>query len=453
MKKSRLLSLSLLIFTPLLLLLLLGTAVPGRAQNDPAPPPRRTDRMAPERQPVVISQEVSADTTNTVVVIPANADTYIASARPNENFGSDALFLGYNLAGADPFGAERILLRFDVTGSVPDGAIINDADLRLRLSFSSPPDDVAMGTVLRRLASPWNEHAVTWNTEPTWTPIDKSAPVGSTLGWYEWDITDVVADWLAAVYPNNGIEIIGDETVQQRERAFYSRETLTDFYPQLVVNYSISQDDDPPIITVEALPEFSRRQFTVSWTGSDAGGSGIDYYDVQVRVDAGEWQNWLTGVTITETEYAEAENGRHYEFRARGVDNAGNVEPFGAAEAETTADTQPPTSVIDPLPLIIQANSFTVSWTGTDNVSGIQYYDVQYRLNNNPWTLWLPQTLATSASLNNVVDGLYAFEVRAVDNLGQVELFANQPEATVIVDNEPPFVEPKVWLPFVSAQP
>jgi hypothetical protein len=249
------------------------------------------------------------------------------------------------------------------------------------------------------------------------------------------------------------VEIIGDETVQQRERAFYSRETVTSLYPQLVVNYTVIIDHEPPIVTVSPLPAFSPRHFTVSWTGTDPGGSGIDYYDVQVRVDEGDWQTWLAGVTVTEAEYGNGENGRQYQFRARGVDNAHNVEPFGEAEAETVADTQPPTSTIDPLPLIINDNSFTVSWSGSDPLSGIQYYDVQYRYNNSPWDLWLPQTLATAANFNNAADGLYSFEVRAVDNIDQVEPFTNVPEATVIVDNEPPFVEPQTWLPLILSQP
>lgn len=441
-----------LVLTFVLLFLLLRVTLPGVAQEDPtptpAPPPRNTDRVAPEREPVTLEQQETPDGVTTVVVIPASADTYIASGRPNDNFGSDALFLGYNLVG-DSYGAQRMLLQFDVDGSVPDGAIINSAMLRLRLSFSSPTNDTAMGTVLRRLASPWTEHTVTWNTEPTWTAVDDTVFVGSALTWYEWQIRDVVNNWKTDVYPNNGVEIIGDETIQQRERAFYSRETLTSFYPQLVVDYTLSSDNEPPVVTVNSLPQYSRRNFPVSWDGTDPGGSGIDHYDVQVRIDGGDWQNWLTGVTVTEAEYSNGENGRLYQFRARGVDEVGNVEPFGGAEAETTVDSQAPTTTVNPLPPIIPTTSFTVSWTGSDNVSGIQYYDVQYRYGDAPWTLWMSHTTATNAVFASGGDGVYQFEARAVDNLGQVELFANTAEATVVVDSEAPFVTPAMWLPIV----
>jgi hypothetical protein len=184
--------------------------------------------------------------------------------------------------------------------------------------------------------------------EPSWTPIDDTTFVGSELGWYGWDKRGVVADWHTAVYPNNGVEIIGVEMIQQRERAFYVQETAASFYLQLIVNYTLSDDTEPPVATVNPLPEFLRRSFTVSWTGTDPGDSGIDYYDIQVRVDEGDWQTWLAGVTVTEADYGDGENGSVYEFRARAVDNAGNVEPFAAAKAETTVDAQAPTSTIDP---------------------------------------------------------------------------------------------------------
>lgn len=112
-------------------------------------------------------------------------------------------------------------------------------------------------------------------------------------------------------------------------------------------------------------------------------------------------------------------------------------------------DTLPPTATAASLPAITHSNGFLVSWSGNDSGSGIQYYDVQYQVNNGPWMLWLPQTLSTSATFSGATDGLYAFEVRAVDNLDQAELFQYVSEATIIVDAEPPFVQPRLWLPII----
>jgi hypothetical protein len=71
------------------------------------------------------------------------------------------------------------------------------------------------------------------------------------------------------------------------------------------------------------------------------------------------------------------------------------------------------------------------------------------RTNDGNWVLWIPQTLATSAQFQAPFDGFFSFEARAVDELGHVEAFNNQAEATVLVDAVPPFIVPQAWLPFV----
>lgn len=324
----------------------------GEPEPVDEPPPRNVDREAPPREPVVLQQEVlDNNAVNTIVAIPAAADSYIASGHPNDNFGSDALFLGFNDVG-DAYGAQRILALFDVDSTIPDGAIVNNATLRLRLTFSSPADDEPMETALRRVTSPWGEFTVTWNSRPAVAEVRAITFIGSVATWYDFEVTELVAGWSDGSFPNHGVEITGDETPQQRERAFYARETATQFFPQLIVNYTDTGDTEPPDVTVDPLPAFSGRSFTVSWSGSDVGGSGIDHYDVQYRVDGGAWTDWLLGVTFTSAEFNSGEDGRLYEFRARGVDGAGNVEPFGAPEASTTVDARPPVSIVEPLPPI-----------------------------------------------------------------------------------------------------
>jgi hypothetical protein len=428
----------------LLAFMSLGTTV----AQDEEPPFRRSDRRAPERAPAVLrSERGPGGHVQTVIVLAPEADAFIASEAPNENFGASSLFIGYNLTGDANFGAERTLLRFDVANTVPDGAVVNAATLRLHLNWSDPADDEPMGTILRRTAAPWDEFTVTWNTEPAWGSIFASAQVSSTLTWYEWDVTELVANWAAGDYPDYGMELIGDERVQQRERGFYASETATDLYPRLIIDYTALGDLLPPEVSVDALPTYSLRTFAVSWSGTDPGGSGIDTYDVQYRANGGDWIDWITDTTATEAQFVGA-GGYFYEFRARGEDNAGNVEPFGDPEASTTVDAHPPVSTIHPLPDVVHTTQFSVTWSGTDAVSGIAYYDVRYRFNGGAWNVWLPQTLATSATFNAAQDGVYEFEVRAVDNLGQVESFTGS-EASVAVDAVAPFIVPRLWLPLI----
>jgi hypothetical protein len=435
----------------------IATAQRPRPGGDEIPPwanatplPRHIEREAPRREPVILETRVISDDLSDVVIqLPTEADAFIASEWPNQKFGAVSLYLGYNLNGDNNYGAERTLLQFNLN-EIPTGAVINEAHLRLYVNWSEPADDDPMGAILRRLASSWDEYAVTWNDEPAWGEIRASADVGSAIGWYQWDVTDLVAAWVAGHHPNHGMEIIGDERVQQRERAFHSRETSTSFYPRLVVDYTDYGDISPPAVYVDDLPAYVTRTFTVSWTGTDPGGSGIAYYDVQYRGDGGDWIVWITETEATEAQFVGGD-GVFYEFRARGVDRAGNVEPFGDPEASTTVDASPPSVQMDPLPAITGVASFTVSWTGYDAGSGIQYYDVQYRRDGGDWIPWQQQTITTSAQFVAPEDGWYGFEARAVDHVGHVEPFLDRAEASVIVDAEPPFVVPRVWLPLVMS--
>jgi hypothetical protein len=131
---------------------------------------------------VVLQTEISTQgVINTVVELPAEADAYIASEWPDYSFGSDALYLGYNLPDGASFGAERPLLHFDVLSTVPIDAVINAAHLRLHLNSSDPAEDESMGTILRRTASDWDESTVTWNSEPAWGEPQRLAPVRIAL--------------------------------------------------------------------------------------------------------------------------------------------------------------------------------------------------------------------------------------------------------------------------------
>jgi hypothetical protein len=195
----------------------------------------------PPRGPVILAEERGeSGALRTLVALPAQADAYIASERADQNFGVGPLYLGYNLDG-DHFGAQRMLLYFDVT-SIPVDAVVHDATLHLRVSSFHPAKDDPMPTIIRRMASSWAEQSVTWNTEPTWGEIRAHAPVGNALDWYEWNLTSLVADWVDGAHVNDGIEIIGDERVRRRERVFYSRETGTDLFPRLIVDYTRLDD-------------------------------------------------------------------------------------------------------------------------------------------------------------------------------------------------------------------
>ncbi|CAG0926907.1 hypothetical protein TFLX_00255 [Thermoflexales bacterium] len=98
-------------------------------------------------------------------------------------------------------------------------------------------------------------------------------------------------------------------------------------------------DTEAPISAVEALPEFSKEQVTVKWSGYDPGGSGIQAYDVQYRdvTASSAWTDWQIDVVTTTASFT-GTTGRTYAFRSRALDYAQNQEdwPAGDGDAHTT---------------------------------------------------------------------------------------------------------------------
>ena len=95
----------------------------------------------------------------------------------------------------------------------------------------------------------------------------------------------------------------------------------------------ITVDINLPRSQVSPLAETSSSlAFTVTWSGDDPS-SDIKQYDIQVKEDAGSWTDWLTGTTLTSSDYTGTVD-RTYYFRSRACDLAGNVEAY-----PTDADT------------------------------------------------------------------------------------------------------------------
>ncbi len=215
-------------------------------------------------------------------------------------------------------------------------------------------------------------------------------------------------------------------------------------------------DTLPPFISVDPLPDqIFTSSFDVSWSGADnPGGSGVAAYDVQFRKDGGPWRSWLVKSLATSARFTGAEDDTTYGFRARGFDVAGNVQPYpDTAQAVIQVETSGPNSTIEPFrPIVTGEDSFVVEWTGSTAPSlSIAFFDVRYRFNGGPWIAWLTRTQLTSAVFSelNPQDGVYSFEVRAMDTADRLEPFSGEPEASIMVDRFAPFIQVRSYLPII----
>jgi hypothetical protein len=94
-------------------------------------------------------------------------------------------------------------------------------------------------------------------------------------------------------------------------------------------------------------------------------------------------------------------------------------------------DTVGPTVTMAALPATQSANTFTVSWSGSDALSGVDRYDVQYRAGSGMWQSWLRQTRLTSYSFTGDNGQTYAFRARARDVAGNTGEYS-APQSTTI---------------------
>jgi hypothetical protein len=223
-------------------------------------------------------------------------------------------------------------------------------------------------------------------------------------------------------------------------------------------------DAQPPAVSMNPLPEFTANSsFQISWHDSqEANESGIRYYDVQYREENGSWLQLVYHTTATSTIFDKGRNGITYEFRARGVDNVGNEQPWGGAQAFTTVWLEPLAYIVPfPAPPIFQnqdgpsvGDGFIVSWEGlAPPGTTITGFDIRYmRPNSSTWLVWLNNTNLTSAKFELQLDdpdGVYAFQARARDDRGAIGPYLEEGEESIIVDRFGPFIELRSLLPII----
>lgn len=401
-----------------------AAAADPAASEDSAPAPSATDAVAQTQ----------------TVVLPVRQDAYISSALPNGNFGGAVnLNLGWQTGGQE---AMRILLQFDLS-SIPRNAVINSVRWEMFQQGVIPVNDRNMDFRAQYLSQSWNENTVTWNNA-NFLGGD-ALPLGSvpgTIGWQSGDARAVVQAWLSGAQANHGVIITGDETpANGRWRNFRSRETND--APRLVVTFTANCDNVPPTATVQPLPQFSPAEFRVFWTGQDFAPSGcqpsgIANYDVQYRINGGSWITWRTRTEGADFGFRNlAPNGSFVEFRARATDRAGNVGQFTSVpQAATTIDSVAPVAAMNPLAPLQAFSSFVVSWSGTDNLSGIASYDVQFQLNGGTWQPLVSETQSTSFQITGAQAGqTYGFRARATDRAGNTQTWSSTPQAeTAVLD-------------------
>lgn len=396
----------------------------------------------PDRtQFAVIDYTVEGNIVNATVQLPASQATFIASGQPDINFGGLAqLNLGWDQSGPQ---AMRTLLQYDLS-ALPANVQINSATFFINQTLINPSgDNRSMDFRAQLMQQNWNVGSVTWNNANF---LGGAAfllgSIPPVIGWISGPATDVVRAWDSGT-PNRGLIITGDETpTLGRWRRFNGRQ-ISALAPFLEVNYTGNCDTAPPVATMNVLPTFSPQEFRVFWSAFDPDqpgcpASGVAWYNVRFRVNGGGWVNWRNQTPTDNFGFRrEAPNGATVEFQVQAADNAGNLGAWSAS-VSTRIDSEPPVATVNPLPQYTFLSNFTVTWSGSDNLSGIASYTLQMSRNDGDWIDLIADTTATSLQITGAQFGdKLEFRVRAVDNVGNVQPWSPNAQAVTIIFSYP----------------
>ncbi len=161
--------------------------------------------------------------------------------------------------------SHRLLIQFDLE-VIPSNMYISQARLALyefEEEYSEEPQTVAV----HRITSPWTEgtgdnpypHDFYGPDGATWTHASPGIPWNSPggdfdakeytvsiipdytgVGWIEWNLTELVGEWVSDVYPNYGLMLRTKDADWQGHRFLSSEAENPELRPKLIINYSES---------------------------------------------------------------------------------------------------------------------------------------------------------------------------------------------------------------------
>ncbi len=162
------------------------------------------------------------------------------------------------------------------------------------------------------------------------------------------------------------------------------------------------------------------RTVTFHWTASVR----VQSYRLVVSTDAAQ-QNRVLDQTLPSgtTEFATT-LGQDYALLYWSVVASNGLGSESSGCWEFGIDRVSPSSAVSSLPPTSPETKLVVQWNGSDDRSGLRWYDVQYRDGERGvWTDWLANTTSIAAIFTGQAGHTYYFRVRALDNAGNLESY------------------------------
>jgi len=199
---------------------------------------------------VSFSQILSQNSYDTLFLKPGpdeGKDVLIRSVYPNTNEGDHFDFM--SMAGTisyEPF-VNRSLIEFDL-GNIPDSAIVLEAKLSFYYSEQTggPGHQGINESYLLKINEAWDEHTVTWNTQPSVSFVNPVYLPTSTSQFQDYlniDVTDLISELIhfPDLFHGFSIRLINEEPY--KTMTFSSSDQMNPSrWPELEVIYIICQE-------------------------------------------------------------------------------------------------------------------------------------------------------------------------------------------------------------------
>ncbi|MDP3981895.1 MAG: sugar-binding protein, partial [Chlamydiota bacterium] len=299
------------------------------------------------------------------------------------------------------------------------------------LGFALPTEPV--------LTDPGDENATNGHFLVDWT--DAQDPAGIEVYEFQ-ESTDTLFANPTLWYP----------PASQSEYQFYNHANGTYYYrvraknnigewgswSQNAVDMVINRDVTLPTIPVLTDPgdiDYDL-SYLLEWTPSQDI-SGIEVYELQEDIESG-FSNpayFYFSASTSDYFFANKAEGTYY-YRIRAKDNSGNWSLWsGVVDITTLLDLTPPsTPVLSASSNNVFEENFVLSWTASEDVSGIETYEFQE--DTDPSFSQALITYYSSAQLSHQVEGKaegsYYYRVRAKDNADYWSDWSNTETVTVI---------------------
>ena len=264
--------------------------------------------------------------------------------------------------------------------------------------------------------------SVTNSKEVTWTIIEDGSgiknyqyKIGDGDSWT--DIDDIDLSAFSYTFANlvEGENTLHIKVIDHADNEGYAQVTFF-------------VDTTPPILTIDPLENdgyFNINGVTITWSITDDGVADIDHFKVRIKSYGGDWFYGSEEIADESFTFNDLVDGK-YVAEVRAIDNAGNSV---TAMVIFTVDTVKPVPAITSPAGESFTNSKTVSWSATDEGSGIAGY--QYKLDDGEWS---ENTTATSYTFTDLADGEHTVHVRVYDHAGNYD----DTSVTFTLDTVPP---------------